>query len=264
MSSSPSSPASQTRSLWPDVALFFALACAITWLLELSLVLAYLRGETPPEHALPLAGLGAFGPTLAALLVAARRHELRGVFGRWRCNPLWVVLALFTPGLLHLIATLIEVALGGSPSQWFYPPDRPEFVAALVVFSVGEEFGWRGFAYPRLTLLHGPVVGSLVLGFMWGVWHLAMSVTPQGTFDPLAFAIATVELMLASVVFAWMFEQGNRSMAVAFAFHAGAHLDNVTRGPESEVRLRVLRFLMWVVAAVVAGWALSRSRRARV
>jgi membrane protease YdiL (CAAX protease family) len=258
-----SSPSSHARAGWPDLALFFALACGITWLVDLPLVLAWLGGRTPPDYALPLAGLGAFGPTLAALIVAGRRHELRGVFGRWRCNPLWIVLALFGPGLLHLVATLIEVALGGSPAQWFYPPNQPELVAALIVFSIGEEFGWRGYAYPRLTALHGPVAGSLILGFVWGVWHLAMSVTPEGTFDPLAFAIATVELMLASVVFAWVFERGNRSMAVAFAFHAGAHLDNVNHALETEVRLRVLRFVVFAIAAAFAARALARGTTAR-
>lgn len=251
------------RARWSDVALFFALACAFTWLADLALVLAYVRHEAPPAHALPLAGLGAFGPTLAALVVASWRGQLGAVFGRWRCDPLWIFVGLLTPLLLHLPATLLDVALGGAPRQWFYPPDRPEYFAAMIVFSVGEEFGWRGYAYPRLASLHGPVVGALIVGAVWSIWHLGMWFTPDGGPDPTLIAYGTVELMLASVVFAWMFEKGNRSMAVAIAFHAGAHLDNPGRDPDTELQLRLLRLLMWAIAAAFAARALSRDARLR-
>lgn len=251
--------ATGARTSWRDVALFFVLACGFTWLADAPLALAWLRRETPPEYALSLAGLGAFGPTLAALVVAGWRHELRGVFGRWRCDPRWVLLGLATPLLVHLPATALEVALGGHPARWFYPPGEPALVAAMVVFSVGEEFGWRGFAYPRLAALHGPVVGSLIVGAVWGVWHLGMMFTPErGAPDPALLAYAIAELALASVVFAWMFERSGRSMAVAIALHAGAHLDNPGRAPEFELRLRLLHLAMWAIAAALAARALAR------
>jgi membrane protease YdiL (CAAX protease family) len=157
-------------------------------------------------------------------------------------------------------ATVIEVAVGGHPAHWFYPPVRREQLAALVMFPFGEEFGWRGFAYPRLAERHGPIVGSLILGSVWGLWHVGMLFTP----DPLrALPAATIlvymlDLALWSVVIAWMFERGSRSIAVAIAIHAGEHLDNVSRAPETEVHLRVLRIL---VLAIVAGFAAHSLRR---
>ena len=76
-------------------------------------------------------GLGAWGPTFAALLVAGWRRELRGVFGRWRTHPLWIVAGLLYPAALHLPVTGIEWALGGQPA-WFHPPNKPEYIAALI------------------------------------------------------------------------------------------------------------------------------------
>jgi hypothetical protein len=58
-----------------------------------------------------------------------------------------------------------------------------------------------------------------------------------------------------------MFERGNRSMAVAIALHAGAHLDNVSRAPETEVRLRALRMAVLAVVAVAAAWSLTAQKR---
>jgi membrane protease YdiL (CAAX protease family) len=148
-----------------DVFLFFVLACAITWATNLPWMLACVRHVQPAPYAMPLMGLGAWGPTLAAVFVAARRGVMRDVFGRWKTRPGWVFLALcVSPIALHLPATLIEVALGGRPAQWFYPPVEPERIAGLVMFSLGEEFGWRGYAYPRVVRMSGPVLGNLLLG----------------------------------------------------------------------------------------------------
>lgn len=242
---------------------FFVLACVITWLLDLPIALAMLDGTPPSPAAMALGGLGALGPTIAAFVIAAPRRELREVFGRWRVHPGWLVLAIFVIPALHLPATILEVALGGTPAQWFYPPAAPEHVAALVMFSVGEELGWRGFAYPRLERSHGPVVASVIVGAVWTVWHLMMWVTPEGAPSIGMVASALVELTAASVVFAWVFERADRSLSVAIALHMGAHLDNVHRAPDTEVRLHALRLCVLVVAAVLAGRSLSRAAARR-
>jgi len=247
------SSTSTGREVYP----FFALAFAITWTLDLPFVLACLRHVDPPPYALPLTGLGAFGPLLAAVAVGAWRGELRGVFGRWRTSPVWILVALALPFPLHFLPNLVEVALGGHPAHWFYPPVEPERLAAMVVFPLGEEFGWRGFAYPRLARRHGPVVGSLILGAFWGLWHLGMMFTAEKAPDLLKVGSTMAVLAAGSVVWAWVFERGGRSMAVALALHVGAHLDNENRAPETEVRLQVLRFVVMAAAAVMAARALS-------
>jgi membrane protease YdiL (CAAX protease family) len=242
-----------------DVLIFFALACGMTWALDLPLALAWATSAAPPSYAMPMVGLGALGPSLAAFIVAAHHGELRDVFGRWRTKPIWIVLGFLLPVAVQFPATVVEVALGGHPAHWFYPPVRPEHFAALVMFPLGEEFGWRGFAYPRLAERHGPVVGSLILGTVWGLWHLGMLFAP----DPLRALPATtilvymLDLALWSVVMAWMFERGSRSIAVAIAIHAGEHLDNVSRAPETELRLRILRMVVLAIVALLAARSLT-------
>lgn len=227
-------------------------------------MLACASHAQPPAYAMPLMGLGAWGPTLAAVIVAAPRSAVRAVFRRWETRPSWVIVALcVSPIALHLPATLIEVALGGQPAQWFYPPLEPERIAGLVMFSLGEEFGWRGYAYPRVVHAHGPVVGNLLLGSVWGLWHFGMMFTPErGAPELSAVCLGVLSLALSSVVWAWFLEKGNRSMAVAIALHAGAHLDNVSRAPDSEVQLKILRFLVLVVAAALAARALVKTSKA--
>lgn len=241
---------------------FYALACAITWTLGLPLALAWMRHVPPAPYAVALGGLGALGPTLAALAIAAPRGELREVVGRWRTNPVWIVVALFVPMALHLAANVLEVALGGRPAQWFYPPVLPEHFAALVMFSVWEEFGWRGFAHPRLVRRHGRILGSLILGAGWALWHLVMLVSPEGTFELGKLGVFLVDMPLYCIIFTWIFERGDRSMAVAIAMHAGSHLDNIYRAPANELRLRVLRFIVLAVVAALAARSLAAKQAA--
>ncbi len=235
-----------------DAYLFFALACAITWALDAPVVIAMIAGRTPPEIAMLMGGIGALGPTIAAMIVSRWRGG-EG-FARWRVHPGWIVLGLVAMPALHLPATLLEVALGGEPTQWFYPPERPEHFAALVLFSFGEEPGWRGFAYPRMAERYGPVIGSLILGVVWALWHLLMWWPPSA----LNLALGVAEMALGSVVMAWVFERSGRSILSAVAFHMSAHLDNVFRAPEHELRLRLLRLLFLAIAALFAARSLEK------
>jgi membrane protease YdiL (CAAX protease family) len=243
---------------------FFALACLTTWLLALPTALAWMQHRTPAPYAIAGAGLSAFGPLLAALAVAGPRREFRQVFGRWRTNPGWILLALAGAPIIHLLATALFAAIGGHPTRWFYPPNTPELLAALVVFPIGEEFGWRGFAHPRLVARFGPVRGCLILGALWGVWHLGYSITPAGgRFDLLGFGITVTELPFYSVLLGWVFERADRSMAVAIAAHAGAHLDKIDRAPRTDLRLQVVHLFVVAGIAVLAAGSLSRRRGAR-
>lgn len=234
----------------PDVRrvyLYLGIACALTWSLAMPLASAWLRHEAPPPFAVACAGLSAFGPLLSTLLVVAR-SELRGVFGRWRANPGWVVLSLLAPAAIHVAATALFAASGGQPARWLHSPATPEAFAALLVFPIGEEFGWRGFAHPRLSRHFGLVKGNLILGAMWGLWHLGYSVTPAGDLDPVGFFLGMLELPLYSLLVAWVLERTNRSMAVAIAFHAGAHLDHIE--PDRGAGLLLHGFYLAVLAGL--------------
>jgi membrane protease YdiL (CAAX protease family) len=105
----------------------------------------------------------------------------------------------------------------------------------------------------------GPVRGCLLLGAVWGLWHLAYSITPEAAgFDVFGFAMGMAELPLYALVMGWVFERANRSMAVAIAFHAGAHLDHIERAPRTDLPLHALHLIVLAATAAAAAWALSR------
>jgi membrane protease YdiL (CAAX protease family) len=250
-----------TRTAAGDAALatFFAVACGFTWLLGAPAALAWVHRQPPTPLGVACAGLSAFGPLVAALAVAGRRRELRQVFGRWRTRPVWILVGFGAPLVVHLVATALFVAVGGRPDRWLHPPGTPEALAALVVFPLGEELGWRGFAQPRMAARFGLVRGSLGVGIVWGLWHLVYSITPEAAgFDGFAFGLGMVELPLYSLILAWVLERAEGSLAVAIAFHAAAHADHIERAPRADLRLHVLHLGVAALAALLAARALAR------
>ncbi len=170
---------------------FFATAFAITWLLQLPAVLV-LSGVLPGpfERFMVLVGLGALGPTFAAIVasrIEARGEAMRALFGQlraWRVHPGWYLVALALPGTIFVGGMAVYALFGGSDAgPWFYPPNNDQRIAAMIFFSVGEEIGWRGFALPRLQERYGALPASLILGIAWALWHIPMFLL-AGTASP--------------------------------------------------------------------------------
>jgi hypothetical protein len=69
-----------------------------------------------------------------------------------------------------------------------------------------------------------------------------------------------LECIFWAPVIAWLFERTNRSLLVAMAIHAGAHLDNSAHIPAGDWRLRTLTLLVLAIAAALAASSLSGER----
>lgn len=50
----------------------------------------------------------------------------------------------------------------------------PNFFLSFLAF-FGEEYGWRYFLQPILQKKFGMTKGLIILGFVWGVWHLPLN-----------------------------------------------------------------------------------------
>ena len=83
-------------------------------------------------------------------------------------------------------------------------------------------------------------------------------ITPgAAAFDGVEFAMTMMELPLYSLLIAWVFERSNRSMAVAIAFHAGAHLDHIEPASRADLRLHGLHLMVLAVVAFAAARSLA-------
>jgi membrane protease YdiL (CAAX protease family) len=240
--------------------LFFVMAFVITWGLQLPALLAH-EGvlEGPPDRYMALVGLGAFGPMLAAM-IAARVEGTgpRALFrplGTWRVGIRWYLAALLLPGAIFVVAAAAWNALGHA-EPLVYPPDNAAFVAAAIVFPIGEEIGWRGFALPRLIGEMGPLAASAVIGIVWAFWHVPM-LTLQGVPPILYFAF--VPFMIGgSILFTWIYRHTRGSLLLSVLTHVGAHLNN----PGHAMPARYTPIVLHTVAYVLLGVVLVAADRA--
>lgn len=72
-------------------------------------------------------------------------------------------------------------------------------LAPRMIFSITEEFGWRGYLEPRLTALGVPAARRhLLVAAIWGVWHVPYIVATEG-YTQLPLGVHLPLFMLAMV-----------------------------------------------------------------
>lgn len=165
---------------------FVGLAYAFSWSCWL---LAGVGGGTIPFL------IGGLGPVIAAGVVTrvtggSLRAWLRPVW-RWRVGARWWAYALGLPALLYGVVTVV-LQVTGSPVEWSLVLDRlpayaGTFVFVLLLGGALEEPGWRGFGLPLLQERYSPVRATLLLGLVWGIWHVPLY-GPAGFVVPMVLA----------------------------------------------------------------------------
>jgi uncharacterized protein len=136
----------------------------------------------------------------------------------------WYLFALIG---IPLIVVLSVIVLPGALAsfQGLAPLDPLSLLGLFVsIFflggPVGEEPGWRGFALPRLQVLHGPLVGSLILGVLWGLWHLPLFLTPWNELTTLNIVVYVLATICLSIIYTWVFNNTKGSLLIAILIHA--------------------------------------------
>src|SRR5215208_4500983 len=217
---------------------FFTLAYALTWLAwspwylsEAGVGLLPYDAEGISDYLNPVALI--IGPTLSAFVMTGVTEGREGVARLLRRIVLWRVgigWYLFVLVGIPAITVLSTVVLPGAlasfqasevPSTLFlYAVAGPVFL--FIGGPVFEEIGWRGFALPRLQRLYGPLVGSVVLGALWGLWHLPLFLipswdTPHGSL--LDIALFVTWAVSTTIVITWIFNNTKGSVLLAILAH---------------------------------------------
>jgi uncharacterized protein len=247
------------------IAMFFLIAYAISWTAWITLFARHLPPFAWPGRWLYLAAV--LGPHAAALVstaVEGGRAGLGAFYRRiTRQVPFrWALVAICVPPLIYLVRDAMSVGFHLPHDSFFHRP--PRTVTALVLGQLavvlGEEPGWRGFALPRLVGRCGPIVGTLILGIAWALWHVPLFIiagTPQHGTGFLPFAL---ELVAWSMIMTLIMMHARGSVVAAMLFHASANLCAFTMWqPDSQL----FALGPWVVAAGIAAcrmqWELSRA-----
>jgi membrane protease YdiL (CAAX protease family) len=215
------------------------------------------------------------GPTLAAFIMtgitegrAGTRRLLRRIV-LWWVGLRWYLFAFIGVPLVMTLGTIIVP--GGLASLQFLGPGYvlTYLVAFITTLILGgplfEEIGWRGFALPRMQPLHGPLVGSIILGLLWGLWHLPEFMVPwwaasSGGSSPLAIVKFCIFAIAATIILTWVFNNTKGSVLMAILVHTSIDAPflpfSVLLGPSEAMNSMLLGF--GAVALLVVGFTRGR------
>lgn len=139
---------------------------------------------------------------------------------------MWVLVALGFWPLLILAGNAIARVIGISvpPKAW---PDIPFpliliesfFWAFLFGGPLNEEPGWRGFALPRLQARFSPLAASLLIGALWGLWHVPVHLIGAYGGGALGALIRIMEVPRA-ILFTWIYNRTKGNLLIMILFHA--------------------------------------------
>ncbi|MEV5595592.1 CPBP family intramembrane glutamic endopeptidase [Streptomyces sp. NPDC052496] len=235
------------------------------------LVVAFLAsgalGALQPATGIPgeVIQLVQFGPALGVGLVALLRPgRVRELFagggpdGGARKAP--GALLLLTPPLIVAVIVGAYAVLAGDVG-----PTRPTALFALIAVAqltgaCGEEIGWRCFLQPLLRTRLGPFAASVVVGLVWGLWHV--QVFTRHPVYAAAFVVAAVSM---SVVLGWALDGVRAAAALPLAgiFHTLINLGLLLFLDEEsgEVLPMVLFGVACLAAAGLWTWRSARGPR---
>jgi membrane protease YdiL (CAAX protease family) len=135
----------------------------------------------------------------------------------------------------------------------------PMLIFGQIWVVIAEEFGWRGFALPRLQERYGSLGATLVLGPIWALWHLPMFFTegsPQYSENvPVSFAMYAVIITLTSIIFTMLYNRSGGSVLACMLFHAFFNIAAFTIQVPPDVNIT---FYLIAALALTSIWFLDR------
>ena len=254
------------------IAWFYILAFSISWLGMISIVLVS-RGIAPlyRPYFLSLFIFYDIGPALAAVIVLQVAHgktEVRGLLKgliRWRVGPVWYVVAVLGPAVLFLAAQLITKLLGFSVTITAPPVELSPsvmFGSVLGLFAnTCEEIGWRGFALPRLQKRYNALLATLIVGTLWGLWHLPL-VFLGGPMSKYPF-LWLISIAANAFIYTWIYNSTKGSILLVALFHGSGNIFGAFITGVSPIAYALVNCVVAIALIAVFG-STNLSRQPRV
>jgi hypothetical protein len=221
--------------------------------------------------------LAALSAGLAGIVLAAiegRKGGVRELLGRfliWRVGIQWWAFALFGTIVPAVVTLYLFHLFGGPAVDWsglkpIYTV-IPTIIILTIMAGVGEEFGWRGFVLPRLQPHHNALVSSLIIGLIWGTWHIPLFFT-AGTVQSAWRAEAgllipvigyTLFCMAWSIQYTWVFNNTRGSVLLAAVIHGagnafiGSYIDAYRGHFWSIVTFMAVSWVVSLIIVLLAG-----------
>jgi membrane protease YdiL (CAAX protease family) len=175
----------------------------------------------------------------------------------WRVDPRWYLVVVLGPAALAGGMVGLNTFLGGPALSLGMPLLTAVILLAFMIFpgsALGEEIGWRGYALPCLQAGRSALSASLILGVIWGFYHLPLFFTGQAFRSPTILVPSLISTIALSIILTWVYNSTGGSLLMVVVIHATVNLPMTLSIDELGSRATVpllLYFALLVVAAIV-------------
>ncbi|MCL4250064.1 MAG: CPBP family intramembrane metalloprotease [Anaerolineae bacterium] len=253
---------------------FFVIAYVIVWVFSIPSI-AISQGWLDPAYS----GLRAiniisnFSPAIAAIVVTAvvqGRSGVRALLSRLRSSGIpiyWYAAAVLLPLVINLVGQLAAYLISGTSPHlpgmsWYLFPVY--FAGIFVIVGLAEEIGWRGFALPNLQHQHTALVSSVILGVLWGLWHLPTWWIPGTVQHDLSLPVYVAGTVGFTIILTWLFNSSEGALVLPVLMHTATNTISGFLPVPTPNGLPIQNIVTWGVALIliaVAGAAHLSKRR---
>lgn len=204
--------------------------------------------------------LTVFTPTIIAFVLtvlSSGKSGLHNLFVKQTTQRIkipWLLVALLLFPILAVIAIVLYAQFGGAPLALRSTEIFPQMLLILLI-ALGEEYGWRGFALPKLQQKQNALVASLILGLVWGFWHFPGYLLGVGVPLEMTFDLFMVWVIGTTVLMTWVYNN-THSVLMAILMHMSAnaafnYLELLPEFTGSMFTFGIFLGLVWLFAILV-------------
>ena len=256
-----------------QILIFFVLTFSISWGLILLLIafngmpvtVAEAQAQLPFTIMVFLSG-----PLISGLLMIGVVDGKKGFsdlvsrFLKWRIGVAWYAVALLTAPLVFVAVHFLLTLVSPVYSPGFLSPNGTSLVLMSIMsglmVGICEEIGWFGFVIPKLRLRYGILTTGLMVGVIWGAWHIMANDiwairTYSGGLNPVVYAVLSGISFLVGqlppyrLLMVWVYENTG-SLLVMMVMHFSLTACSIAFAPTSMAGWQVFIYSLSVAAAM--------------
>ena len=242
--------------------IFVLLTYILTWSIEIPMALTK-HGYTAINISKGLQTVCTLSPGMVAILLTGiyfGKNSLKSLFKaivKWRVKFKWYLIIIILGIALCGLSLLIFNWITGQSIL----PDQPYnfvfyFILILPLSAFWEEIGWRGFLLPVLQEKYTAIKSSLIIGFVWGLWHLPiyLAINPYGDKTIIFFIMMFIGCFALSIIATYLYNSTKSSLLICILFHnaintSAAYFYGNIKG--EELRPLLIWILLLIVSAVL-------------
>ena len=207
--------------------------------------------------------LWGLSPTIAAIITAAilfGKSDIKELFSRIvnKFELKWLVILILLQLIIYVLGLLIYNQFDTiKPGNFSFSilATVPSIFATAFIMNIWEEIGWRGFLLEKIMIRYSLFLSSLVIGILWGLWHIAYFLNNASSLQFIFVAIFW--MVCSSFVYSYIYVRSKRSILAVAIFHAFSNtLQSVIINSELDftkyfyyltiaVALTAIFFLIW-------------------